>query len=428
MPGIGRRPWLAAVAFALALSAAGCSGGNDEATETGYSTPSATSAPDTTTAPALGMLVPQGTGAPFEDLRTAASHMPMTAAALAAGIAEGAVIDGNSASPAAELRTALTAVLTEHVYLSGIAVATAYATAPNSPEFQAAAAALDLNSVAVADAVGSVAPDQRDTFLDAWRAHIGDFVSYAVAAKSGDDEAKAKEVADLMAYTQSQGAFFEQITAGTLPAADVTASLDEHVATLAAAVDALAAGDTAAFDLLKTAGDHMAMSADALAGGIVMATETDGDPADDASTLRAGLTSQLVSHVYLAGVAVFTAYTAGADSAEFQAAAGALDANSADIAAGVGSVAPDQESRFLDQWRSHISDFVDYALSAAAGDEAGKQQQLDDLNAYRASAGDFFADITGGALAAADVAEALGHHAETLAGAIDSFSGALVDQ
>ena len=166
---------------------------NDEATETGYGTPSPTSAPDTTTAPALGMLVPQGTSAPFEDLRTAASHMPMTAAALASGIAEGAVIDGDSASPTAELRSTLTALLTEHVYLSGVAVATAYATAPNSPEFQAAAAALDQNSVAVADAVGSVVPDQRDTFPDAWRAHIGDFVSYAVAAKSGDEEPRPRK-------------------------------------------------------------------------------------------------------------------------------------------------------------------------------------------------------------------------------------------
>jgi hypothetical protein len=148
---------------------------------------------------------------------------------------------------------------------------------------------------------------------------------------------------------------------------------------LAAAVDALAAGDVAAFDLLKTAGDHMAMSAEALAGGIATATETEGDPADDASTLGAGLTSQLVSHVYLAGVSVFATYTAGPDSAEFEAAATALDQNSTDIAAGVGSVAPDQEMTFLDQWRSHISDFVDYALAAASGDEAGKQQQLDDL-------------------------------------------------
>jgi hypothetical protein len=428
MSRIGRRSWLTAVAFALALSATGCAGGGDESTDTGASTPSASTSAETTSAPTPDALMAQGTGAPFEDLRTAASHMPMTAAALAAGIAEGAVIGGDSASAAAELRSTLTALLTEHVYLSGIAVATAYATAPNSAEFQAAAASLDQNSVAVADAVGAIVPDQRGAFLDAWRAHIGDFVSYAVAAKSGNADAKAKEVADLAAYTQSQGAFFERITGGALPAAAVTASLDEHVSSLAAAVDALAAGDVAAFDLLKTAGDHMAMSAEALTGGIATATETEGDPADDASTLRAGLTSQLVSHVYLAGVSVFAAYTAGPDSAEFEAAAAALDQNSADIAAGVGSVAPDQEMTFLDQWRSHISDFVDYALAAASGDEAGKQQQLDDLNAYLASPGQFFADIIGGALAAADVTEVLGHHAETLAGAIDSLSGALVDR
>jgi hypothetical protein len=61
-------------------------------------------------------------------------------------------------------------------------------------------------------------------------------------------------------------------------------------------------------------------------------------------------------------------------------------------AAGVEPVAPDQEMTFLDQWRSHISGFVGYAPAAAA----------------------------------ADVTEALRHNAETLVGAIDSFSGAFV--
>jgi uncharacterized SAM-dependent methyltransferase len=97
----------------------------------------------------------------------------LTAVAFAAGIAEGAVIDGDLASPAAELRSTLTALLTEHVYLSGIAVATAYATAPNSAEFQAAAAAVDQNSVAVADAVGAIVPDQRESFLDAVSEALG---------------------------------------------------------------------------------------------------------------------------------------------------------------------------------------------------------------------------------------------------------------
>jgi hypothetical protein len=52
-------------------------------------------------------------------------------------------------------------------------LATAYATAPNSAEFQAAAAAVDQNSVAVADAVGAIVPDQRESFLDAVSEALG---------------------------------------------------------------------------------------------------------------------------------------------------------------------------------------------------------------------------------------------------------------
>lgn len=421
-----RRSALTAAALALTLTVTACGDdGDDGDAGTSDSTPESTTPADEPTAEAL---VAMSTGAPFEDIRTAASHMPMTAAALSAGIAEGAGIEGDSASAAAELRAGLTGLLTEHVYLAGVAVATAYATAPNSAEFQAAAASLDVNSVALADAVGSVVPDRRDEFLDAWRAHIGDFVAYAVAAAGGDDAAKEQEIADLTVYSQAQGAFFEEITGGALPAVAVTESLNEHITTLSAAIDAFAAGDAGAFDALKAAGDHMAMSAEALAGGVATATEMDGDPADDASALRAGLTSMLTSHVYLAGVSVFTAYTAGADSAEFEAAAAALDENSMDLAAAVGSVAPDQQDAFLELWRAHVTDFVDYAVAAAGGDEAGKQEQLDDLNAYRGSAGEFFEEITAGALPADAVADALGTHVETLAGAIDSFAGALVTQ
>ncbi|MGH8773827.1 MAG: hypothetical protein ACRDWI_01175 [Jiangellaceae bacterium] len=417
-----RRTLLTAGAAALVLGLAACGDDGDLAS------PSTPQPSESESEQMLAPLAAQGTGAPFEDLRVAASHMPMTAAALADGIAEGAGIEGDTASGAAELRAGLTGLLTEHVYLAGVAVATAYATAPDSAEFQAAADALDVNSVAIADAIGSVVPDRRDEFLDGWRAHIGDFVGYAVAARDDDEAAKDQEVADLMAYTTAQGAFFEEITGGALPAAAVTESLNEHVTTLAAAVDGLAAGDTAAYDLLKTAGDHMAMSAEALAGGIAAATEMDGDPADDASALRAGLTSQLTSHVYLAGISVFAAYTVSPDSPEFEAAAAALDENSTDLAAAVGSVAPDQQDAFLKLWRAHITDFVEYAVAAAGGDDAGQQQQLDDLNAYRGAAGEFFDTLTGGALPSDDVVEALGHHVETLAGAIDSFAGALAGQ
>jgi hypothetical protein len=51
MSRIGHRAWLTAVAFALCLSATGCAGGGDDATEAGYSRPSATSSPGAAAAP-----------------------------------------------------------------------------------------------------------------------------------------------------------------------------------------------------------------------------------------------------------------------------------------------------------------------------------------------------------------------------------------
>ncbi len=84
-----------------------------------------------------------------------------------------------SATPAAGLRVGLNALLSEHVYLA--AAATNAALAGRQPEFEAAAAALDANSVDVAKAIGSVyGPDAEKAFLPLWRKHIGMVVDYTV--------------------------------------------------------------------------------------------------------------------------------------------------------------------------------------------------------------------------------------------------------
>ena len=49
-------------------------------------------------------------------------------------------------------------------------------------------------------------------------------------------------------------------------------SLDEHVATLTAAIDSLLAGDGAAFDNLRAAAQHMPMAALAISTAVVAAT------------------------------------------------------------------------------------------------------------------------------------------------------------
>lgn len=379
----------------------------------------------------LSSLMPMGTGDPFVDARTAAAHMPETALTLATGLAAATGTEGEVDSPAADLRAGLTALLQEHVYLAGIAVATAYTTGPDSGEFEAAAAALDGNSVDLSEAIGSLAGEENGaTFLEVWRSHISDFVDYAVA-RAGDDQAGVDQaLSDLAAYTQTAGGFFEQISDGALPADAIAESLSMHVTTLTAAIDSLAAGDPAAYAELQEAAAHVSASATTIAGGFDSALEIEGDPLDAASTLRTDLTNLLQEHVYLASIAVFTAYTAdgGPESEAFAAAAGVLDENSVALSAAVTSLAGEENgAAFLDLWREHIGFFVDYAVAAAGDDEQAMQEALRNLDGYRPQAGAFFEDVSGGELPADAVADGLGMHVETLAGAIDSLDAALVE-
>ncbi|QCU79045.1 hypothetical protein E7744_13580 [Citricoccus sp. SGAir0253] len=440
-------------AVALALSLAACGAGGGAGGESGQSSsPAASASPsmsesmsgamsaspsasagmseDMPEASSAAMPMPASTGDPFADARTAAAHMPETAETLAAGLVAAADVDGDPASEAATLRATLTAQLQEHVYLAGITVATAYATDLESPETELASAALDENSQELAATIEAASDaETAEAFLALWREHIGYFVDYAAAEKSGDAAGQEQAVADLEGYTREAGAFFEELTGGELPADAVTESLHGHVDTLTAAIDGLAAGDPAAYGDLRAAAHHVGEAAGTITGGVVAATGMEGDPMDDAAALRAQLTYDLQEHVYLAGIAVFTAYTAegGTDSEAFTAAAGTLDENSQALAEAIGSLAgEDQGAAFLELWREHIGFFVDYAGARAAGDTEAAEQALADLDGYRPQAGEFLEGISGGELPAEEVAAGLGMHVETLAGAIDSMAEALV--
>jgi hypothetical protein len=415
-----------AAGLTLSLTLAACGSTEDTATGASPSTASSTGMDHS----AMDAVAPVGTGDPFADARTAAAHMPETGLTLATGLAAATGTAGEVGSDAATLRAGLTALLQEHVYLTGIGVATAYTAGADSPEFTAAKTALDGNTADLAAAVGSLAGDEQAmAFQQLWDAHVGYFVDYAVAAKAGDQAGMAAAQASLAGYTTDAGAFFEQISGGNLPAADVAAALAMHVSTMSAAIDALAAGDPMASDTLKAAADHVGMDAGTIATGLAAGAGLSGDPMDDASTLRSGLTALLQEHVYLAAYAVFTAYTAegGVESPAFTAAAATLDANSVQLSDAVASLAgPENGTAFLELWREHIGFFVDYAVADAAGDEEARQQALMDLDGYRPEAGAFFEKISDGELPADDVAAGLGMHVSTLAGAIDSLAAALV--
>jgi len=141
----------------------------------------------------------------------------------------------------------------------------------------------------------------------------------------------------------------------------------------------------------------------------------------DGSNLRAQLTALLADHVYLAGAAIDQALQDGGDltTGQVGAAVAALDENSVEVAALVGSAYPDAEQPFLDSWRSHIPFFVNYTVAKATGDQAGVDQAVSDLNGYAVSFGQLINSVVP-ELPAEAVQGELEMHAVSLLAAIDA--------
>ena len=90
----------------------------------------------------------------------------------------------------------LNTLFAEHVALA--AAATGAALDGRDAEFKAAAGALDANSIAIAQAIGSVyGTDAEAAFLPLWRRHIGFVVDYTTGVAASDRAKQDKAVSDL---------------------------------------------------------------------------------------------------------------------------------------------------------------------------------------------------------------------------------------
>jgi hypothetical protein len=324
-----------------------------------------------------------------------------------------------SATPAAELRTALNGLLQEHVFLA--ADATGAALGGRQAEFEAAAAALDGNSVDLAKANGSVyGADAEAAFLPLWRKHIAFVVDYTVGVATKDASKQEKAVNDLVAYSQEFGAFLNSASP-SLPADVVAELVKGHILTLKEVIDAQAAGDfTAAYTALRAAAAHMPMIADAHAGAIVkqFPDKFPGSADSPAAGLRSGLNLLLREHVFLAAAATNAAL--GARGTEFKAAAAALDANSVALAQANGSVyGADAEAAFLPLWRKHIGFVVDYTVGLATKDTTKQEKAVNDLVAYSQEFGAFL-NSASPSLPVEAVAELVKGHILSLKAVIDA--------
>jgi hypothetical protein len=175
---------------------------------------------------------------------------------------------GSLSSKGVQLRVALDQLLGEHALL---AIQATQRGLVGGADFPAIAKQLDANSVAISKAIASIYGNAAgQEFLNGknlWRAHIKDFVAYTVATAKGDKAGQNAAVAKLMAYIQTQAAFFAKATG--LPKQALVNDLTAHVLQLKGALDDYHAKQYAkTFALVDGAYDHMFMTGSTLAGAI----------------------------------------------------------------------------------------------------------------------------------------------------------------
>jgi hypothetical protein len=173
-----------------------------------------------------------------------------------------------AADKAGDLRVTLDRLLGEHAVLAIAATRKGY---DGDRDFTASAAALDQNSVELANVIGSAyGRKARNEFLNGpfkWRAHIGFFVDYTVALKKGDRAGQQRAIDKLNGYIASFSGFLASATA--LPQTAVRASVTHHVMQLKGQIDAYSRGQyERAYSLERAAYKHMFMTGDTLAAAI----------------------------------------------------------------------------------------------------------------------------------------------------------------
>lgn len=174
----------------------------------------------------------------------------------------------STTTKAADLRTVLNNLESEHVDLASAATRAGF---DGSPMFEASAAALDENSVELSQAIGSVYGAEAEAkFLEIWRSHIGFFVDYTVAAKAGDQAGMDMAVENLNGYVEAISTFLSGANPN-LPKDAVASLITEHVGLLKSAVDKHGAGDFAgSYEAQGQAREQITTKiADTLAGAIV---------------------------------------------------------------------------------------------------------------------------------------------------------------
>lgn len=163
--------------------------------------------------------------------------------------------DGRITARASDLRVQLNTLLRQHVYLTAITLRSGFS---GQQDFQAAARAVEDNSVRLGRLVGDVYGSQAEQrFLETWRGHVNAFVEYALASKNNNAVARDKALQELDKFPGDLAHLFSQLNPN-LNRSEMERMFRRHVELTRAALDAHISGNYASCFLQLRSGDDQA--------------------------------------------------------------------------------------------------------------------------------------------------------------------------
>ncbi|MCA0971121.1 S-layer homology domain-containing protein [Halobacillus litoralis] len=207
----------------------------------------------------------------FESQSEAMAHMYGPSKLLSQAIADQfseEFNDTKAVTPAAELRSGLNFLLSEHFALALQAMQNGI---EGSDEYEANVATLTQNTQELSATIASVYGEEGgEAFEELWSSHIGFFVDYVVATANEDEEAKEEALANLDGYRQDFSEFMSTATEGRVPAEGLANGLQTHVNQLVTAFDSYVEEDyDQVWESAREGYGHMFTPAKLFSGAIV---------------------------------------------------------------------------------------------------------------------------------------------------------------
>ncbi len=246
---------------------------------------------------------------------------------------------------------------------------------------QAANSALGKNTDAMGKLVaGAFGTEAAAQFTPLWSNHVTALFNYARGLADGDTAVQNEAKVVITRFETDLAEFFVAAAQGRLPRSAAVAAVTVHIDHLIGQADAYAAEDWAKADQIYRQGFAHAFE---LGKGLA-ATLLPPDAAKVLGTpswrLRSALTQLLGEHVELVVGAMRAGVT---DADDFDAAAAAVNGNTADLAGAIDTLFGSAAARsFQSLWADHIDLLVSYAAAIAKGDDVqrstigGQAEQL----------------------------------------------------